>query len=107
MLLKAPSIKHLQRFFLLSDSATHLIQKLIMRKKRAGFYTRNGVENVRRFDLEKANCHVVIIDVNVGNNLRIVNIYKSFRPRALLSANELFGIQLEVIRNAMCRAIHK
>ena len=33
--------------------------------------------------------------------IRIINIYRSFRPQGLLSADDLFKAQLEIIKGAM------
>ena len=71
-------------------------------KKRAGVYVRNDIQYKRRLDLEAANCHIVILDINIGYKLRIINIYRSFRPQGMLSVNELFEKQLGLIRNCMC-----
>ena len=55
----------------------------------------------RRADLEKKNCHIVIIDVLGIVNCRILNVYRSFRPPGLLSPNTFFDKQLEVISGAL------
>ena len=41
-------------------------------KKRVGTYIRKGVPYTRKFELEKPDHHVVVIDVNAGVNLRII-----------------------------------
>ena len=40
-------------------------------KKRAGIYIRRDVKYTRRKDLEKLDCHVVIVDVFADITMRI------------------------------------
>ena len=49
-------------------------------KKRVGIYIKNGVNYTRRSDLELENYHVVIIDKHSTRPLRLINLYRSFRP---------------------------
>ena len=44
---------------------------------------------------------MVIVDLCVGKTVRIINMYRSFRPQGLLSPNEIFSKQLDIIRKAM------
>ena len=44
-------------------------------KKHVGFYIRKDLNYIRRKDLEKENCHVVIIDVKSSLSLRIITLY--------------------------------
>ena len=39
------------------------------------------INYVRRIDLEKAGFHIVIVDVTANVNVRIINLYHSFRPQ--------------------------
>ena len=41
-------------------------------KKRAGIFIHKDVKYVRRKDLEKVNCHIVIIDVTACTNFRLI-----------------------------------
>ena len=51
-------------------------------KKRVGIYIRKkDIKYTRRTDLEKPDCHVVIIDVLASTNFRIINLNRSFRPQ--------------------------
>ena len=45
-------------------------------KKRVGIYINKDVVYKRRFDLERMNCHVIIIDVHGTANCRIINLYR-------------------------------
>ena len=63
-------------------------------KKRAGIYVRRDVKYKRRIDLEKKNCHVVIIDILGTTPMRIINVYRSFRPPGMLSPEVFFSQQL-------------
>ena len=51
-------------------------------------------------DLEKPNCHVVIIDIRQDVSLRIINVYRSFRPHGM-SPLKLFETQLNIMQNAI------
>ena len=70
-------------------------------KKRVGCYVKSNIKYVRRFDLEKANCLMIILDIDssIGYVKRIINIYRSFNP-ANMTAKELFVAQLYCIKNA-------
>ena len=57
--------------------------------------------NKRRYDLEKLNCHVIIIDVLGAVNFRIINVYRSFRPPGLMSPNSFFDSQIAIISVAL------
>ena len=72
-------------------------------KKRVGTYIRKGVPYTRKFELEKPDHHVVVIDINAGVNLRIINLYRSFRPQGGISPQSLFSAQLEIVKNALVK----
>ena len=72
-------------------------------KRRAGIYCRTNVNYTRRRDLELNDCHIVVIDVVHSVNLRIINVYRSFRPPDGTSASAFFLKQLNVIKNALCK----
>ena len=56
----------------------------------------------RRFDLEKENFHVVILDVNLNVKIRIINVYRSFRPPGGMTPDMFFVEQLRIMKNALC-----
>ena len=70
-------------------------------KKRVGFYIRFDINYTRRNDLEENNIHIVIIDLCAAVNLRVINIYRSFRPPSMILPNTFFLSQLGVIRKAL------
>ena len=45
-------------------------------RKRVGCYVKSNIKYVRRFDLEKTYCHVIISDIesHIGYEKRIINI---------------------------------
>ena len=62
-------------------------------KKRVGFYVRNDIRYNRRSDL-----HVIVVDVICNQSvLRIINVYRSFRPLGVVTANDFFKAQLELL----------
>ena len=71
-------------------------------KKRSGIYLRNNLKYVRRQDLEKENLHIVIVDVYTSTKIRIINIYRSFRPPNRMNPNLFFNEQLKILSSALC-----
>ena len=53
-------------------------------------------------DLEQEQMHVVIINVKSDIQLRIINIYRSFRPPGGISTDTFFVNQLSLIKQALC-----
>ena len=70
-------------------------------KIRTAIYIKNGVNYTRRKDLEIKNFHVVIVDLNTTNKLRLINIYRTFAPQDDVTPKEKFAQQLITISNAM------
>ena len=68
-------------------------------KRRVGVLIKNTLKYKRRVDLEKKNCHLIIIDLELDKTIRIITLYRSFRPTDRLSATELFTKQLDLIRS--------
>ena len=66
-------------------------------KKRVGIYIHEDTKYVRRKDLEKENCHIVIIDVTACTNLRLISVYRSFRPQGIISPTALFKKQISLL----------
>ena len=72
-------------------------------KRRAGIYLSSELNYSRRNDLEKNDCHIVIVDVLATVKFRIINVYRSFHPLGGISAGDFFNTQLAIIRNALCK----
>ena len=70
-------------------------------KKRTGIYLRKNVKYLRRKDLEIQNCHIVIIDIFASQTLRLIGVYRSFRPQDSVTPAKLFEIQLGIINKAL------
>ena len=51
--------------------------------------------------MEKENTHLLIIDVKAEVPIRVINVYRSFRPQGLMSADALFKAQLDLIKGAV------
>ena len=71
-------------------------------KKRTGIYLHKDLKYKRRLDLERENMHIVIVDIIGEKPIRIINVYRSFRPLDM-TPTEFFEAQINVIKNALCR----
>ena len=71
-------------------------------KKRAGIYVKQDLNYTRRSDLAKENFHVVILDVNLNVKIRIINVYRSFKPPGGMTPDVFFVEQLGIMKNALC-----
>ena len=71
-------------------------------KKRAGIYLKNDIKYIRRLDLEKENFHIVVVDVITDVKIRVINVYRSFRPPNSMTPEDFFVEQLKVIKKALC-----
>ena len=58
------------------------------------------MEFTRRKDLEEENLHILIIDIHLDVDCRMINIYRWFRPPDMISPNTFFLSQMGVIRRA-------
>jgi exonuclease III len=67
-------------------------------KRRVAIYVRSRISYKRRMDLEGTNCHLVIIDLFGETDLRIITIYRTFKPQENVTAREKFGMQLNLIK---------
>ena len=65
-------------------------------KKRVGFYIHKNVSYVKRFDLEKENLHIVIIDVKSDLTLRQINLYSPYSRRSSWAASLKWGIPYKI-----------
>ena len=69
-------------------------------KRRVVAYVKNTITYKRRFDLEKANLHTIILDVGMISTTRIISIYRNIKPQDNSSPRENFRNQLNVINAA-------
>ena len=72
-------------------------------KQRVAVYVSNRLNYRRRNDLEGSNNHIIIIDLIGGQDLRIMTIYRTFKPFENMTAREKFEIQLNLVKNAMSK----
>ena len=70
-------------------------------KKRVAIYVSNQLDYKRRDDLEGSNNHLVIIDLLGTTLLRIITIYRSFKPQDNTTPREKFEMQLNLIKNSI------
>ena len=69
-------------------------------KRRVGAYVKSSVKYKRRHDLEGINSHLVVLDVLGSPELRVISIYRTFKPQDNITAREKFEQQLKLIRHA-------
>ena len=74
-------------------------------KKRTGIYINERVKYIRRKDLEKDNMHIVIVDILGIKQIRIISLYRTFRPLDR-TAGAFFEAQLEILKNAQCNGCY-
>ena len=69
-------------------------------KKRVATYIKTSVQYKRRNDLEKPNLHLIILDIQASSQVRIITLYRTFRPQDASSPRENFKKQLHLINEA-------
>ena len=62
-----------------------------------------NIEYTRRLDLENENLHIVIIDVKCAVSIRIISLYRSFRPQDGIMPEAFFKAQIEVLKRALTK----
>ena len=72
-------------------------------KKRVGVYLQKDVNYIRRYDLEKEDHHIVIIDVKTDILIRVISLYRSFQPQGGISPETLFTAQIGVLKNSITK----
>ena len=86
---------------LLANKNYILEVELSTTKARCAMAIKNGINYVRRNDLEMVDTSVVIIDVNSDLNYRIINVYRSFNPPNGITQKVAFAQQLNLIKTAV------
>ena len=66
-------------------------------KRRVAVYIRNQINYTRRIDLEEPNTHVIIIDLIASVRMRIITLYRSFRPPGNDTPINFFRKQLYIV----------
>ena len=69
-------------------------------KARCAIAIKKEIDYVRRSDLETVDTSVVIVDVNLVVDYRIINVYRSFNPPHGLTQKAAFAQQLNLIKKA-------
>ena len=69
-------------------------------KARVAVYIKSSLSYIRKRDLEGCGLHIIIIDLKCDNNLRLINIYRSFNPQDGSTAREFFHLQINKVRAA-------
>ena len=92
---------------LLTDRNYKIELEVTTNKSRCATFIKNGIDYERRGDLEGIDNHLVIIDFNVSNPYRAINIYRSFNPPNAKTQLQHFQGQLELVRNAITNLGHR
>ena len=69
-------------------------------KKRVATYIKTSVQYKRRNDLEKPNLHLIILNIQADSQVRIITLYRTFRPQDASLPRENFKKQLHLINEA-------
>ena len=73
------------------------------KRSRVGCYIHSSLNYVRRSDLEEPDLHIVIVDIKLIKNIRLINVYRPFNPLNNANPRTFFNNQLQVIHNAYTR----
>ena len=65
-----------------------------------GIYIAQGIDYIRRKEYEKSGFHIVVIDLIRNLPIRIICVYRSFRPTGI-SPIKFFDTQLGILKNAL------
>ena len=60
-------------------------------------YINNQIPYQRRTDLEKLDCGIIIIDLNLSKRFRIIGLYRTFTPNNNVTKFEYFKKQMDII----------
>ena len=70
-------------------------------KSRCGIYIKNGIPYHRKQDLEDQDSGLVIIDLELAENYRIINVYRVFNPVNGTTQLDYFKNQIRLIKPAL------
>jgi exonuclease III len=68
-------------------------------KKRVGIYIDKNINYHRRTNLEENNLHLIIIDIVLKIKIRIITLYRAFRPPDGSSPLDFFSRQISVLES--------
>ena len=85
----------------LNGNSYELELELSTTKKWSGIYLKSELNYFRRADLEKKT-FTSIVDIKLAVQIRIICIYRSFRPPNQMTPDNFFLEQLRIIQNALC-----
>ena len=66
-------------------------------KARTGIYINSNIPYLRRIDLEKPDCGIIIIDLDLTKKYRILCLYRVFSPNNQISQYTYFKNQMDMI----------
>jgi exonuclease III len=70
------------------------------KKKRVATYIKTSVQYKRRNNLEKTNLHLIVLNIQASPQVRIITLYRTFRPQVARSPREHFQNQLHLENEA-------
>ena len=70
-------------------------------KSRVAILIKSTINYTRRLELEGKNSNLMIIDIDDGTNLRVINVYRSFNPQDNIGQREKFQYQLNLMKIAI------
>ena len=65
--------------------------KIVCNNAKKSFNIWSDKKFTRRIELEKENFHLLIVDIHSTVNIRMINIYRLFRPPGLISPNAFYN----------------
>jgi exonuclease III len=72
-------------------------------KSRVAMLIKSEINYTRCSELEGTNSNLMVVDINNGTKLRLINIYRSFAPQNNIGQREKFKYQLHLMKNAITK----
>ena len=66
-------------------------------KARTGMYIKASLPYLRRDDLEKKDCGIIIVDLQLTKKYRVIGLYRTFNPNDQTTEFNYFKNQMEII----------
>ena len=70
-------------------------------KSRCCIYLNNSISYTRRKELEGINNHIIVVDLDLKEKYRLINIYRTFAPQGGVSPSDKFDVQINLISSAV------